>query len=60
MRTVIARVLERADLRAVDEKPAKTQFRVITLAPKGGVKVRLSGPPRPGAITAAVEREPVA
>jgi cytochrome P450 len=60
MRTVIARVLERADLLAVDEKPAKAQFRVITLAPKGGVKVRLAGPPRAGTVGAVGQREPVA
>jgi cytochrome P450 len=59
MRTVVARVLERADLQPVDEKPAKAQFRVITLAPKGGVQVRMAAPPRPASLRAP-QREPVA
>ena len=60
MRTVIARVLERADLVAVDANLAKTQFRVITLAPKGGVKARLAGPPRAPTLSPVAQREPVA
>ncbi|HEX8976464.1 MAG TPA: cytochrome P450 [Solirubrobacteraceae bacterium] len=59
MRTVIARVLERTDLQPVDRKPARTQFRVITLAPKGGVRVRLSAPPRAGTL-GEPQRAPVA
>jgi cytochrome P450 len=39
MRVVVARVLERAALRAADPHRAKTQFRAITLAPKGGARV---------------------
>jgi cytochrome P450 len=39
MRVILARVLERTVLGAVDPKPAKAQFRAITLAPKGGVQV---------------------
>jgi len=39
MRVVLARVLERATLRAVDSRLAKAQFRAITLSPKGGVRV---------------------
>ena len=39
MRIVIARVLERAALRAADPKHAKAQFRGITLSPKEGVRV---------------------
>ena len=39
MRIVLSRILERAQLRAVDPRPAKVQFRAITLAPKGGVRV---------------------
>jgi cytochrome P450 len=39
MRIVLSRVLHRASLRAVDPRPAKVQFRAITLAPKGGVRV---------------------
>jgi cytochrome P450 len=49
MRIVLARVLERADLRPVDPEPAKGQFRAITIAPKGGVRVRQDRPPVPGA-----------
>jgi cytochrome P450 len=46
MRIVIARLLERAGgLRAADPKPAKVQFRGITLAPRDGVRVVLEGPP---------------
>jgi cytochrome P450 family 135 len=47
MRVVLARVLERADLRPVDPEPAKGQFRAITIAPKGGVRVRQDRPPLP-------------
>ena len=39
MRVVLARVLERAALRAADPNRAKAQFRAITLAPKGGARV---------------------
>jgi cytochrome P450 len=39
MRVVVARVLERASLVAADARQAKVQFRVITLAPKSGVRV---------------------
>ena len=42
MRVVLARVLERCTLSAVDARPAAAQFRMITLAPKGGVPVRLT------------------
>jgi cytochrome P450 family 135 len=47
MRVVVARVLERALLAAADERQAKVQFRVITLAPKSGVRVVQQRPPRP-------------
>jgi cytochrome P450 len=47
MRIVLARVLERAALRAVDPRPAKVQFRAITLAPKGGVRVVQERSPQP-------------
>ena len=47
MRIVSRRVLERAALRAADPKPAKVQFRGITLAPKGGVRVVQERPPAP-------------
>jgi cytochrome P450 len=59
MRTVVARVLERTDLAPLDEKPAKAQFRVITLAPKGGVRARMATPPRAASWTEP-QREPVA
>jgi cytochrome P450 len=49
MRVVVARVLERATLFAADKRPAKVQFRVITLAPKSGVRVVQEQPPRPAA-----------
>ena len=47
MRIVLSRVLERTRLRAVSRDLAKTQFRAITLAPKGGVRVIQDGPPLP-------------
>jgi cytochrome P450 family 135 len=47
MRIVLARVLERAALRAADPKPAEVQFRMITLAPRGGVRVVQDRPPAP-------------
>jgi cytochrome P450 len=47
MRIVLARVLERAALRAADPGLAKVQFRAITLAPRGGVRVVQDRPPAP-------------
>jgi cytochrome P450 family 135 len=47
MRIVLARVLERAALRPADPKPAKVQFRAITLAPRDGVRVIQDRPPAP-------------
>jgi cytochrome P450 family 135 len=41
MRIVLDRMLERCTLAAVDSDLAAAQFRMITLAPKGGVRVRL-------------------
>ena len=41
MRVVLARVLERAALRAADPEPEEAQFRAITLAPKRGARVIL-------------------
>jgi cytochrome P450 family 135 len=49
MRIVLARVLERCALAAVDPDRAEAQFRMITLAPKGGVPVRQRQAPTPGA-----------
>jgi cytochrome P450 len=60
MRVVIDRVLERAQLAAADAKPAKAQFRAITLAPKGGVRVRQTRAPLPAVRQAEPQREPVA
>jgi cytochrome P450 len=47
MRVVLARVLERAALSPVDAEPAKGQFRAITIAPRGGVRVRQERAPLP-------------
>jgi cytochrome P450 len=47
MRVILARVLERTALQPVDPKPAKAQFRAITLAPKGGVQVVQERAPLP-------------
>jgi hypothetical protein len=47
MRVVLDRVLERANLIAADAKTSKVQFRVITLAPKSGVRVVQTRPPLP-------------
>ena len=46
MRVVLDRVLERASLVAADPKTSKVQFRVITLAPKSGVRVVQTRPPK--------------
>jgi cytochrome P450 family 135 len=59
MRVVVKRVLERATLFAADRKPAKVQFRVITLAPKSGVRVVQERPPAP-APAAATQTDPAA
>jgi cytochrome P450 family 135 len=47
MRIVLARVLERAALRAAEPGLAKVQFRAITLAPKDGVRIIQDRPPTP-------------
>jgi cytochrome P450 len=52
MRVVLARVLERTALSAADPEPAKGQFRAITIAPKGGVRVRQDRAPLPAAPSA--------
>jgi cytochrome P450 len=49
MRTVVSRVLERTALTAADPRVAKAQFRAITLAPKGGVRVIQPRAPLPAA-----------
>jgi cytochrome P450 len=48
MRVVLQRILERAGLEALDPQPAKPQFRAITLAPRGGVRVRQTRAPSAG------------
>jgi len=63
MRIVVARVLERAvGLRAADPRPAKVQFRGITLAPRDGARVVLDRPPAvavaPAAAVGASESAP--
>jgi cytochrome P450 len=57
MRIILARVLERAALSPVDPEPAETQFRAITLAPKGGVRVRQDRAPLPAASAGATPAE---
>ncbi len=47
MRVVVERVLARARLRAVEPELDEVQFRGITLAPRGGVRVVLEEPPAP-------------
>jgi cytochrome P450 len=46
MRVVLSRVLERTELRPVSAKPDQAELRVITLAPKHGVRVNQPRPPR--------------
>ncbi|MDQ6835706.1 MAG: cytochrome P450 [Actinomycetota bacterium] len=59
MRAVLARVLTRTDLVAVDSGRARAQFRAITLAPKGGVRVTMPSAPA-AAANAPAQRAPVA
>src|SRR5436305_4621562 len=47
MRVVLARVLERARLRAADPKLDEPQFRGIVLAPRHGTRVVMERPPAP-------------
>ena len=56
MRVVLDRVLERASLVAADPKTSKIQFRVITLAPKSGVRVVQTRPPLPASAQARASR----
>jgi cytochrome P450 len=54
MRIVVSRILERATaLRAADPEPAEIQFRAITLAPRGGVRVIQTRPPAPASASSA-------
>jgi cytochrome P450 len=55
MRIVLDRVLERCVLEPVDDTPTTAQFRMITLAPKSGVRVRLTCPPLAAARRAAAD-----
>jgi cytochrome P450 len=59
MRVVLSRVLERAELAAADPRVAKAQFRGITIAPKGGVRVTQERTPR-AASTPEPQRVPAA
>ncbi len=47
MRVVIDRILERTRLVAADRRPARVQFRVITLGPRGGVRAVQEAAPVP-------------
>ena len=47
MRTVLARVLQRASLRAAQPELEQSVFRGITLAPRTGVRATQDGPPSP-------------
>jgi cytochrome P450 len=47
MRVVLARVLERATLRAAEPEQDTVQFRAITLSPRNGVRVIQDRPPAP-------------
>jgi cytochrome P450 len=61
MRVVLARVLQRSALAAIDPEVAPGQFRAITIAPKGGVRVRQDRAPRPATTTnASSQRVPAA
>jgi cytochrome P450 len=53
MRTVLARVLERTELRRVRRRPERIRRRGVTMVPRGGVRVVQVRPPRP-----ASAREP--
>jgi cytochrome P450 len=52
MRIVLRRVLERAALRPANSRLDKAQFRGVTIAPRGGVRVVLERPPGPRAVSA--------
>jgi len=47
MRAVLRRVLERCELQPVSGRPARPARRGITVAPRGGVRVRLRAAPAP-------------
>jgi cytochrome P450 family 135 len=47
MRVVLRRVLERTRLEAVEEQPDPVLRRGITMVPRNGVRVRLTGPASP-------------
>lgn len=66
MRIVLERILERTRLVAADRRPARTQFRLITLGPRGGVRAIQrtapapaldAGPGRPGGKAEAEESD---
>jgi cytochrome P450 len=47
MRVVLERILERTRLRPADRRRARTQFRLITLGPRGGVRAIQETAPAP-------------
>ncbi|HZO79198.1 MAG TPA: cytochrome P450, partial [Solirubrobacteraceae bacterium] len=55
MRIVLARILERTHLVPVDRRPARTQFRLITLGPRGGVRAIQEAAPVPGEVVTPVQ-----
>jgi cytochrome P450 family 135 len=57
MRVVIARVLERASLRAADPEPEQVQFRAITLAPRNGTRVVMTRAPSSADLGDLLDRE---
>jgi cytochrome P450 len=52
MRVILARVLERTELRPTSAQLDEPQLRAITLAPRQGVQVQLARPPEPAAASA--------
>lgn len=52
MRVVLARVLERAELRPASAQLDDPQLRAITLAPRNGVQVQLARAPEPAEVSA--------
>jgi cytochrome P450 len=47
MRVALGRILQRTRLRAASRRPERAQFRLITLAPRRGVRALLEEPPLP-------------
>src|SRR5581483_7081710 len=55
MRIVLARILERTHLVPVDRRPARRQFRLVTLGPRGGVRAIQEAAPVPGEVVTPVQ-----